>query len=227
MTGRTRRPRPPAQVGLWGRREPLPAARKAPGRAATNDLDLFASVVTSAQDPGYVLIGPAERVMLRDPTCGKTHVTTVPRYEADTVAQLLDAGHLKIGGTHVVTDGRREGPARSVLVPTATKAMVARWAALRPLTATPDLHAGHGLALVSSADEDGSAPSEAGAGARGRRGALWCPECGEPAQPRPPSRWPAANGSRPDHSHLDGEPLCPVVTATGYRPAWPTTRRPQ
>ncbi len=131
MTSRARKARPPAQVELWGRQEPLPAA-KSPRYTATNDVDLFASVVASAQDPGYVLVGPAERVMLRDPS-RKGLVVTVPRYEADTVAQLLDQGHLKVGGTHVVSDGRREGPARSVLVPAATRATLARWAALTPV----------------------------------------------------------------------------------------------
>jgi hypothetical protein len=96
----------------------------------TNDLDLVASVIRNAQDPGYVLIGSGERVYLRDPN--RNHrVQPVPRYEADTVTQLLDHGHLKAGGTHVVSDGRHEGPARSVLVPAATRAMAARRAALR------------------------------------------------------------------------------------------------
>jgi hypothetical protein len=125
------RTRPPAQGGLWGRQQPLPTASTTARRAAVNDLDLVASVVAAAQDPGYVLIGASERVFLRDPA-RNGFVTVVPRYEADTVAQLLDSGHLKIGGTHLVSDGRREGPARSVLVPAATRAMLARWAALHP-----------------------------------------------------------------------------------------------
>jgi hypothetical protein len=78
-----------------------------------------------------VVIGVAERVLLRDAT-RSGFVVSVPRYEADTVAQLLDTGHLRLGGTHVVSDGRHEGPARSVLVTTATRAMLARWAALQP-----------------------------------------------------------------------------------------------
>jgi hypothetical protein len=98
-----------------------------------NDLDLVTSVIRSAEDPGYVVIGVGERVYLRDPA-HKGFVAAVPRYEADTVAQLLDTGHLRLGGTHVVSDGRHEGPARSVLVPSATRAMLARWTALTPLT---------------------------------------------------------------------------------------------
>lgn len=46
-----------------------------------------------------------------------------------------------------------------------------------------------------------------------------CPQCHEPARPYPPHRWTPANGPRPAWSHWDGEPLCPVVGANGYRPA--------
>jgi hypothetical protein len=54
---------------------------------------------------------------------------------------------------------------------------------------------------------------------------LWCPGCGEPATARPPRSWTPAWGPRPDHAHLDGEPLCPVIGSTGYRPARPTRNR--
>lgn len=50
---------------------------------------------------------------------------------------------------------------------------------------------------------------------------LICPECGEPAVDRPPVSWLAAWGPAPRYSHLDGQPLCPVVGAGGYRPAGP------
>ena len=134
----TRRTRRPAQVGLWGRQQPLTNAGSSTTakRSAVNDLDLVTSVIRSADEPGYVVIGPSERVFLRDPARGKGFVVSVPRYEADTVAQLLDTGHLRLGGTHVVSDGRHEGPARSVLVTTATRALVARWAALTPSSPT-------------------------------------------------------------------------------------------
>ena len=122
-----------AQGGLWGRQEPLPNTGTTSTRAVVNDLDLITSVIRSATDPGYVVVGVAERVYLRDTTRAKGFVVAVPRYEADTVAQLLDSGHLRLGGTHVVSDGRREGPARSVLVTTSTRALLARWANLTPL----------------------------------------------------------------------------------------------
>ena len=131
----TRRPRPAAQGGLWGRQQPLTHAggSTTANRSALNDLDLVTSVIRSADDPGYLVIGVGERVFLRD-GARKGFVVSVPRYEADTVSQLLDSGHLRLGGTHLVSDGRREGPARSVLVTTATRTLLARWAALTPAT---------------------------------------------------------------------------------------------
>lgn len=53
-----------------------------------------------------------------------------------------------------------------------------------------------------------------------------CPECGEPVQPVPPLQWPAGNGPRPGWSHLDGEPLCPVIGEKGYVPAEPEAADP-
>ncbi|MBA8825313.1 uncharacterized Zn finger protein (UPF0148 family) [Saccharopolyspora lacisalsi] len=54
-------------------------------------------------------------------------------------------------------------------------------------------------------------------------GKLICPECGEEALNKPPrSITPQmrADGA-PQYSHHDGEPLCPVVSDSGYRPAEP------
>lgn len=197
----------PEQQGLWGAAEPVPVTPKA-ARRAVHDMDLLASVVKSAIDPGYVLIGPAERVYLRDPTRDGA-VDPVPVYEADAVVQLLSSGHLKVGGAHRVRTAGREGHANAVLVPRDTKLMVRRWDALAPLGGRPPRQ------------RTGGSPSPGTTAGR-----LWCPECGEPAVARPPTRWTPANGPRPHHSHPDGEPLCPVLTATGYRPALPTTRRP-
>ncbi|MGW4640780.1 hypothetical protein ACWEN6_19760 [Sphaerisporangium sp. NPDC004334] len=50
-----------------------------------------------------------------------------------------------------------------------------------------------------------------------------CPECEEPAEHAAPTSWTPAWGRAPSWSHLDGEPLCPVVGANGYQPATPTT----
>lgn len=50
---------------------------------------------------------------------------------------------------------------------------------------------------------------------------LICPECGEPVVTQAPSSWLPAWGPAPAYSHLDGEPLCPVVGPHGYQPANP------
>ncbi|MEU8370077.1 hypothetical protein [Micromonospora tulbaghiae] len=51
---------------------------------------------------------------------------------------------------------------------------------------------------------------------------LRCPECGEPARPVPPRRWPLDGfASRPAASHHDGTPLCPVPDPNGSQPADP------
>lgn len=149
--------------------DPIPVQTPAGDLARrTNDVDLIASVIGAAVDPGYVLIGRSDKPYGRDPaTPGR--VEPVPGYERDVVAQLLDSGHLTIGGTRHVTCGRRDGPARSVLVPRATRAMAQRWSALHPLRATtparkPDavtVHVdvvapGRGLVTCGAADWSGS-----------------------------------------------------------------------
>lgn len=51
-----------------------------------------------------------------------------------------------------------------------------------------------------------------------------CPECGEPAKPANIPRRGAMLAVEPKRlkaSHLDGEPLCTIVTPTGYQPAMP------
>lgn len=53
---------------------------------------------------------------------------------------------------------------------------------------------------------------------------IFCPECGEPAQAKPPTSgfpFAAHNMTLPQHSHLDGEPLCPIMGNRGYEPAQP------
>ena len=91
-------------------------------------------VIRSALEPGYVVHGTARRVYLRDASRGGG-IVAVPRYEADTVAQLLDQGHLVLGGTHQVSDGHCQSPAHAVLVTRSARAIADRWAA-RPLPGT-------------------------------------------------------------------------------------------
>jgi hypothetical protein len=50
---------------------------------------------------------------------------------------------------------------------------------------------------------------------------LVCPECEEPARRVPPTGYLPAWGTRPDASHTDGSPLCPVIGAHGYQSADP------
>jgi hypothetical protein len=125
------RTRLPAQGGLWGHQEPPPTDRR-PGYSPSNDLDLFVAVTRTAISPGYVLIGPTERVFRRAPSW-KGHVDPVPSNEAAMVAQMIDGRHLSTGGTHHVIYGRHDGPTRSVLVPRATRDQIDRWTHLRPL----------------------------------------------------------------------------------------------
>ncbi|MGH3568653.1 MAG: hypothetical protein ACRDRH_22025 [Pseudonocardia sp.] len=103
-----------------------------PPTAPVNDLDLIASVIRLAGDPGYVLIGPAQHVFSHHPT-RTGWVDRVPAYEQDAVLQLIGTKHLTIGGTRHVHHGQHDGPARSVLVPKHARAMVRRWSALKPL----------------------------------------------------------------------------------------------
>jgi hypothetical protein len=121
----------PGQGGLWG---PELVPDSPPARTETNDIELIADVIRAAIDPGYVLIGPARRVFRRvDGTHKGARVDTVPTYEQDAVHQSLDAGHLTVGGTHIVTYGGRQGPANSVLVRKSSRAMVTRWGNYRAL----------------------------------------------------------------------------------------------
>src|SRR4051812_7155262 len=64
----------------------------------------------------------------------------------------------------------------------------------------------------------GIEPVRCGSGTR-----LWgtgCPECGGAAAACNPRGWTVANRPFPAWAAGgDGEPLCPVMTSTGYRPA--------
>lgn len=149
-TARTRRPRPgprsAPRTGSFGPVHPVPVPRPTGGTQSamfgpdpapaprperradrgTADVEQIAGVVRLAIEPGYLLIGPAERVVRRDDT-HPDHAAPIPTYEADTVAQLLDSGHLTTGGTRHVTCDNRTGPARAVLVPARTRHQLDRW----------------------------------------------------------------------------------------------------
>lgn len=103
-------------------------------RASVQDPELVADVVRTADGPGFLLIERSHRVVKADPAKPGV-VDSAARHEQDTVLQLLDSGHLRTGGTHHVHHHGHEGPARSVLVPKATRDMVTRWSNLRPVPA--------------------------------------------------------------------------------------------
>ncbi len=59
---------------------------------------------------------------------------------------------------------------------------------------------------------------------------LWCPECAEPAQEYDviaDGSMLSVDAERLRYAHLDGEPLCPVMTSKGYQPALPVKTKPK
>ena len=112
---------------------PTGLSDSATGRPVTNDLELIIDVIRLALDPGYVLIGHTERVYRRDlDTHHHDRVVRTAGFEADAVLQLLDQHHFRRGGQHSVTCEAYAGPATSVLVPKATRGMLARLETLAP-----------------------------------------------------------------------------------------------
>lgn len=151
MSTRTRRPRPPRRptprTGSLALVPPLPVHRTTGGTqealfgeavAQTSrrpdrrgerpitDVDLLATVLRMAIAPGYLLCGPAERVVRRD-DIEPDNAVPVPVWESDTVAQLLDSGHLRLGTPCRIADGPHCQPAVTVLVPTRTRRLLDRW----------------------------------------------------------------------------------------------------
>src|SRR5690242_19771359 len=95
------RARSAVQDGLWGPPQPLAETPTPRPYLTTNDVELVAWVIRSALEPGYLVAGAAERVLLRDRSragCAEP----VPRFEADTVAQLLDHSLFRLGDTELV-----------------------------------------------------------------------------------------------------------------------------
>ena len=121
------------QGALFG--DPVTVESDDHGPAATQDPREVARIVAAAQEPGFLLIERTGQVLRTDPArpgCAES----AARHDGDTVLQLLDTGHLRLGGTHHVHHAGTEGPARSVLVPKATRDMVARWDHLQPIPHT-------------------------------------------------------------------------------------------
>jgi len=128
----------PDLPGLFAAPEPVPSTKRrracepAPVRqpvaAESNDLDLIASVLRTAQRTGYVLVGDGEQVW-RWVSRQTRQVERVGPPAAGVVAQLLRRGLLARGGHQRIRRGRHEASARSVLVPASTRAMTGRWGA--------------------------------------------------------------------------------------------------
>lgn len=122
------------QDALFG--DPAPAATGPArcGSATVQDPELVADVVRTADAAGYLLVERSQRVVKADPA-NPGVVDSTSRHEQDAVLQLLDSGHLRTGGAHHVHHHGHEGPARSILVPKATREMITRWSHLRPVPA--------------------------------------------------------------------------------------------
>ncbi|MEV1295822.1 hypothetical protein [Pseudonocardia sp. NPDC049635] len=119
------------QGALFG--DPVTVETTEHGPMATQDPREVARIVTLAQDPGLFVVERSGLVLRADPArpgCADA----VSRHDGDTVVQLLDTGHLRLGGSHHLHHAREEGPARSVLVPKQTRDMVSRWTHLRPIS---------------------------------------------------------------------------------------------
>jgi hypothetical protein len=127
------RTQPAPNTDLFGNPvEPAAPVKHTPPRHATNDIDLIEAVIKIARDDGYVVSGINTRVYRVEGTQGGTYeLATVPVYEADAVAQLIDLGVLNVGGAHACRyRNNREATCNAVLVPSATRRRSDRWAAL-------------------------------------------------------------------------------------------------
>jgi hypothetical protein len=124
------RPRGGRQEALFGDPATPGPAREQRADRSTTDPELIATVLRLAISPGYLLLGPAERVVrMLDGRVGArgVDVDPVPGFEADTVAQLLDSHYLRLGGTRQVTHAGRVVAATTVTVPTAGRRLLDRW----------------------------------------------------------------------------------------------------
>jgi hypothetical protein len=124
------RPRGGQQEALFGDPAISGAAPEQRADRSTADPELIATVLRLAITPGYLLLGPAERVVR--PADGRVgirgvDVEPVPVFEADTVAQLLDSRHLRLGGTRQVTHAGRVVAATTLTVPAAGRRLLDRW----------------------------------------------------------------------------------------------------
>lgn len=100
-----------------------PTGDEVPDRI-TNNIDEVVAVLRLAAREGYAVVGARQQVWRRriDPV-----VEPVPRHEADTVRQLLDAGWLTLGGAHRYEHRDLDLAGHSVLVPRRSRQWLQRW----------------------------------------------------------------------------------------------------
>ncbi|WP_037347683.1 hypothetical protein [Amycolatopsis sp. MJM2582] len=101
-----------------------------PAAPPINDMTLIEKVLQVAENTGYVLVGPSERVYH---LVARKTIEAAPRPEEEAVHQLLTAKWLTKGGVHVYTHHGFEGPGNSVLVPKTTKVKARQWRSLAPI----------------------------------------------------------------------------------------------
>ncbi|MGH3916292.1 MAG: hypothetical protein ACRDTC_23220 [Pseudonocardiaceae bacterium] len=112
-------------VDLFGNEEPDQTL----SYQVINDPEEVRAVLKIAHSDGYAVTGRCcEQVWRREPG---NHIVPVPRYEADTVRQLIDYQWLHIGGGHRYQDRGEELHGRSVLVPKTTKQKLKYWEGLK------------------------------------------------------------------------------------------------
>ncbi|GJF03819.1 hypothetical protein [Pseudonocardia sp. D17] len=129
------------------------------GQALLFDDDLTHRVLREARDPGYVLVGIAEKVHTRAIGTRAAEMAIPARPdEAATVAQLLAAGRLHHGArVSVLIDSRREPePAVLVDVPAIAAGGLGAAPGERVLVHVDVVRPGHGLVTCGAADFSGS-----------------------------------------------------------------------
>lgn len=90
----------------------------------TNNIDEVVTVLRIASTDGYAVIGARQRIWR---LVSQDGIELVPRYEADMVRQLLNAGWLTLGGTHGYDQQGTEVAGRSLLVPKRSRQWLTRW----------------------------------------------------------------------------------------------------
>ncbi|MGH3607973.1 MAG: hypothetical protein ACRDRD_07780 [Pseudonocardiaceae bacterium] len=101
-----------------------PATDEAPDRVTNSVEEVLGVLRLACSEESYIVVGARQQIWRRltDPM-----ITPVPRYEADAVRQLLDAGWLILGGTHTYEHHCADVIGRSVLVPKRSRAWLLRW----------------------------------------------------------------------------------------------------